>query len=250
MRLLSASLSLSLSLLLSGTDCVHGQEEMRASAFDAIRLLTPGQQAALAMVVGRGGKPVPERWHLLAHDPSAEGGLREFVVAGRKVVASRTVSQFAETLTPGAVFEPGSITIDSDRAASMAGAFCRVNDLKAGAYHYDLRRGGATGAALWTIICVTEGNEELGRVVVSAATGAVIVHPGFNEEPAKEDLAGKSPPAASRDEAEDRTESAPRRPRPKSSKPRERPIPRAEPVTTAEKKKPGLFRRIFGGGDR
>ncbi len=239
MRQLPASLNICLLVLAGGE--ARGQET-NISAFDAVRLLAPERQTALAMVVARGGTPVPERWYLLTFDPTAEVGLREFVVADGKIVADRIFSQFAETLTEGAVFEPESLKVNSDRAAMIASAFCQANKVEAKSLHYDLRRGDATGAPLWTIICVSENGQELGRVIISAATGVVIAHPGFREFPSLEQLEGKAPSIAQSDTAEKpETTSAPRS---HSPSPERRTIPRAKPVPTP---KPNIFRRIFGG---
>ncbi|MEO8354055.1 MAG: hypothetical protein ABI680_20185 [Chthoniobacteraceae bacterium] len=242
MRQLLTSLSFCLLLVAGGE--ARGQEG-NVSAFGAVRLLAPERQSALAMVVARGGTPVPERWYLLTFDPAAEAGLREFVVAGGKIVAERIVSQFAETMTGRAVFEPESLKIDSDRAATMANAFCQANKVEASALHYDLRRGDATGAPLWTVICVTEKGEELGRVIISATTGVVIAHPGLREFPSAEQLVGKVPSIARREPDEKPEPPSTSRSRP--SKPERRAIPRAQPAPTP---KPNVFRRIFGGGDR
>src|SRR5687767_13225909 len=95
-------LSISVVLLLAGMPAV-GQTTQSESALRAIRLLPKSEAKRIARIEGREGTPAPERWHILVHDPKVENGLREYVVAGGELVASRTLSQFAEHLQPGDV---------------------------------------------------------------------------------------------------------------------------------------------------
>src|SRR5687767_8049472 len=156
------------------------------NAFDAVRLLSPEQQAGLAIIAGRDGSPLPERWHLLVHDTAAENGLREFVVSRGRIVASRTVSQFAETLSREQVFAPESLKVDTDRVSRLAEEFGRANGVTIAAIHYDLRRTAPDGAPLWTAFCTNSSGQELGKTILNASTGAIISHPGFAISPSLE----------------------------------------------------------------
>ena len=212
------------------------------SAFEAVGLLTPEQQAALARVAARDGAPNPERWHLLIHDPAGEAGLREFVVADGKIVATRPVSQFAESLTPADVFADRSLIFDSIHVARIAQEYCRTNGVTAAVVHYDLRKSGTDTAALWTLICVNAQGEELGRLVISAGHGTVLFHPGFAAEPMPEQLLDRPRPApltnspvtldSSRGKTSDASVAPPKR------------KPAAPPTPPP---KPNFFQRVFGG---
>lgn len=155
-------------------------KEKPATAFDAVRLLNPQQQAALAIIAGREGILRPESWHLLLHEPESETGLREVVVTKAKVTASRTISQFSEKLSVENVFAPESLKLDSDKVARTARDYARANHVTIAKMHFDLRRSGAEGAAHWTAICLNERGEELGRLVINASdAGTVVSHAGF-----------------------------------------------------------------------
>jgi len=162
-------------------------KEKPASAFDAVRLLNPQQQAALAIIAGREGALRPERWHLLLHEPESETGLREVVVTKGKITASRTISQFSEKLSVENVFAPESLKLDSDKVVRTARDYARANHVMIAKMHFDLRRSGPEGAAHWTAICQNERGEELGRLVINASdSGTVISHAGFALAPMPE----------------------------------------------------------------
>lgn len=239
------------SLLALGAAFAHGVAQEKTpsakgtSAFDAVRLLNAQQQAALAIIAGRDGSPEPERWHLLTHEPAGEAGLREYVVTKGKIVTSHGVSQFAETLGPESVFAPESLKLDSDRVIRLARDFARANRVTVATMHFDLRRGGADRAALWTAICLDARGEELGRLVLNASdSGTVISHAGFAVAPTSEQAVPapvslverrtkpKPPPVNT---ARRRTSGPP----PFAAAPQ--PQPPAPPPRT------GFFERVFGG---
>lgn len=237
MRLRSICLcAFALSLALASS----GAEEK--TAFDAVRLLTAEQQAALAIIAARGGTPEPERWHLLAHEAGSETGLREFVVAKGKIVASRNVSQFAESLAPGNVFAPESLKVDSDRVVRVARDFAKANRVSLASVHFDLRRNGPDGAALWTAICLNIRGEELGRLVLNATTpGMVISHTGFSRAPDSEKE--ETPPAVTERRGKSRPHASNTRRRPPlTGAPQPRQIPQPPPPARG-----GFFDRVFGG---
>jgi hypothetical protein len=209
-----------------------------ASAFDAVRLLTPEQLQNLAVVAGRDGSPEPERWHVLVHDPKAESGLREVVVTDGKKTADRTLSQFAEALAATDVLGPDSVKVDSAQVGKIALQFGLANQLNVSALHYDLRKSGPEAAPLWTVTCLDANGSELGKIVVSASSGTVIMHPGFAEEPdlpsPVEARPSKIPNVGEREQSTKRI--------PSSSMPRRR---AATPVPSTPK--PGMFQRLFGG---
>ena len=81
------------------------------TALGAIKLLPKGAAAKIALLEAREAKPAPDRWHILIHDPKEENGVHEYVVAGGEVVASRSLSQFAESLSAEDVFGDRSRSI-------------------------------------------------------------------------------------------------------------------------------------------
>src|SRR5947207_12222123 len=68
------------------------------TAINAIRQLPRGEYKKIVRIEARDGKPDPERWHIIVHDPKDENGVHEYVIAGGEVVASRALSQFVESV--------------------------------------------------------------------------------------------------------------------------------------------------------
>ena len=245
MSIPSARLSL-LALCLAGTIVSAQESAPRAkamTAFEAGRLLSDTDQKSLAVIAGRDGTPTPERWHILVHDPTGEVGLREFVIADRKVVASRFVSQFAETLTKESVIT-NPLIVDSDDAARMAQVFCRTNCVIAATLHYELRKEGPAAPAMWTITCLNAAGAELGRIVISAERGTIVLHPGFVAEPTPAQLLDQPRPAPMAISS-GKPESARSKPAPQ---PELAPAPRPKAATPAPKT--NFFQRVFGGAGR
>jgi hypothetical protein len=201
------------------------------TALDAVKLLPKDQRKLVARIEAREGSPDPERWHILVNDKTAENGLKEFVVADGMIVAERTISQFAESLSPADALGDG-VKFDSNRAAQLARQFAQVNAVTAATIDYQLRKDGASGVPLWRLTCYDEAGRSVGILTVTATKGAVISHQGFAVEPSADGIDNK---------ARDRFQTTGT-----SQVTGERGGFRQPPPP----KKPGLLQRIFGGGDR
>jgi hypothetical protein len=151
------------------------------TALDAIKQLPKGQAARIARIEARDGTPNPDRWYILTQDPAADTGVREFVVSDGKIVASRTLSQFAESLTEKDMLGAAPLTIDSDQAAKLARDYAEANATVVMSMNYELKKEGTEPA--WTISCLDDKGNKIGAVVVLAATGSVLSHDGFALEP-------------------------------------------------------------------
>jgi hypothetical protein len=156
------------------------------SALNAIKQLPRGEAKKIARIEAREGKPAPERWHILVHDPKDENGLHEYVVAGGEVVASRNISQFAESLKPTDVMGTSSLKVDSDKVAALAQAYGQVNNVTIASLNYVLKKEGVDAAPLWDVTCLDEQGTVVGHLVVSAGKGNVVSHDGFTAEPGAE----------------------------------------------------------------
>ena len=246
------SFSAPLFLLLTSAH-LCAETEPANSALAALRLLPRGEAKRLARIEAREGTPVPERWYFIVHDPKAESGVHEYVVAGGEIVASRDVSQFAESLRAEDVFGGDALKINSDRAAKLAQQYALANNMTVAAMQYELKKEGAAAVPLWNVTCLDEEGKELGHLVVSAGKGTVVSHEGFAAEPPPP---VPPPPAAT---------PIPAPPRPTTPRPEDRlrppaaiavtpkatpppddwppPVPLLTPATPAPKK-PGLFDRM------
>lgn len=154
-----------------------------ASALNAIKQLPKGEAKKIARIEARDGTPFPERWHILVNDPKDENGVHEYVVSGGEVVASRNLSQFAESLKPTDVIGASSVRVDSDKLADLAQQYAEANKVTIATLNYTLNKEGADATPLWSVTCLDESGKEIGRIVVSAGKGNVISHDGFTAEP-------------------------------------------------------------------
>lgn len=207
------------------------------SALTAIKLLPKGDSKRVARVEAREGNPVPERWYILVHDPADESGLHEYVVAGGEVVASRSISQFAEVLKPDEVISAEPLRVDSDRAGKLAQLYALANNVIPATLNYQLRKDESDGTPVWNVTCIDDAGKALGGVVVAANKGTVLSHNGFVLEPSPDRI------KADQDES-DRGGREPARNVRKRYVVRSRP---AEPVRQMPAEKPNIFQRIFGG---
>jgi hypothetical protein len=153
------------------------------SAFGALKLLPCGEAKKVALIEGREGSPVPERWYILVNDAKDENGLHEYVVAGGELVASRHISQFAEILRPADVFGGESLRVDSDRAAKIAWQYANANAVTIASMNFELKKDGGRPVLIWNVTCLGQDGKEIGHVHLAANKGDVVSHEGFAVEP-------------------------------------------------------------------
>lgn len=199
-------------------------------ALDALRLIPRDAAKRLVRIEAREGSPAPERWYLLVHDPAVASGVRELVIADAKLVTSRTLSQFAETLNAADIVGADAVQIDSTHVAKLAAAFADANGAKVGTLNYVLARDAATNAPVWSATVLDAVGDQIGVIVVNATKGTVLSSDGFEKSPPAASLA---PPAGVAGVAV--TE--------RSGGKKSRPAPAPAP-------KPGLLKRLFGGDSK
>ena len=154
------------------------------SALDALKLIPKDAAKRLARIEAREGAPAPERWYLLVFEPAEERGLREFVVAGGKLVTSRTLSQFAETLKENEIIGADVLKVDSVVVAKLAASFAEANGKRAGLLNYELARDIFSGVPVWKVTVLDTIGDQLGVLTVSASKGTVFAADGFERMPA------------------------------------------------------------------
>jgi hypothetical protein len=195
------------------------------SALAALKLLPKDAAKRLARIEARDGAPVPERWHLLVYDAGTERGVREFVVAGGKVVAVRMLSQFADTLKPADVIGGDSVKLDSEQIARWAALFVTANGGQIGSMNFELQRDSALNVPVWTATVLDPAGDQIGAITVNALNGGILTADGFEKSPPPELLISPIvPPVASRPA-------------------------KARVAPPAAKPKPSLVRRIFGASE-
>jgi hypothetical protein len=169
--------------LLASAGLCRAASDSTGSVLNAIKQLPRGEAKKIALIEARDGTPIPERWHILVNDPKDENGLHEYVVAGGEVVASRNISQFAESLKPTDVIGTSGLKVDSDKLANLAQQYAIANNVAISTLNYSLKKEGADAAPLWNVTCLDETGKEIGHLVVSAGKGNVLSHDGFTAEP-------------------------------------------------------------------
>jgi hypothetical protein len=204
------------------TAVASAQED--CTALGALKLLPKDAAKRLARIEARDGAPAPERWHLLVHDPESLRGVREFVVAGGKIVASRALSQFAEYLKPADVIGAESVKFNSDQVARLASLYAVANGGRVGSINYELTREPPANVPVWRATVLDFNGDQIGMLVVTAANGAIVRRDGLDREPAPELLrisVNAQPPPAPR--AGGRSRSQPVRATETGSKPERSP---------------------------
>jgi hypothetical protein len=163
------------------------------TALDAVKQLPKDAAARIARIEAREGTPEPDRWYILTQDPAADNGVHEFVVSNGEIVASRSISQFAESLKPEDILGDAALNIDSDKAAKMARDYAEANGAVVASMNYELKKDGTDAAPAWTVSCMDEKGNKVGTVVVTAGKGNVVSHDGFTLEPEPEATPGSTP---------------------------------------------------------
>lgn len=174
-----------LGALLCAGATLLAQAPATPTALEALKLVPKDEAGRLARIEARDGKPAPDRWHFLVHDPEEPTGVREYVIAGDEIVATRSVSQFVEALKEADIIGAEAIRIDSDKASKLAQQYALASNATVAAMDYALIREGDGAAPLWKITCLDESGTAVGSLVVTASKGTIVSHDGFPIEPAE-----------------------------------------------------------------
>jgi len=210
-------------------------DQAGTTALGALKVLPKAVVGKVALIEAREGRPSPDRWHILVHDPKEENGLHEYVVANGEIVASRSLSQFAESLTPEDVIKD-AVKVDSDRAAKLAQLYAEANNIPVAEMNFELKRDG-DAAPIWSVTCLDARGVEFGRIVVTATKGTIVSHDGFAIDPPSLDKT-RSQTDGSVVHAEPIGDKRPKRPDV---------VRRAEPVVkNPDEDRPGFFQRAGG----
>ncbi len=156
------------------------------TALGALKLLPKDAAKRLARIEARDAVAAPERWYFIVHDPGLPRGMREFVVAGGKVAASRELSQFAESVSATDVVGSDAVKVDSDRVARLAALFATANGGRVGSINFELSKDAAANGPVWRATVLNPDGDQIGVLAVNAVKGAILSHDGFENEPPAE----------------------------------------------------------------
>ncbi len=174
----------------------HG---LAATAYEALQVVKKargdGVLKQLVEVRGETGQPQPQSWTILMSDPSARGGIREFVVTGGEIASERTPVR-GYTVGTGAfpVLNFTRLNLDSDGAFRVANTHATNAKLGFHTVDYTLRTNDTDGAPMWVLHLFDYMGAPVGNLEVSAENGKVVraleVDPDAREKPVAETESG------------------------------------------------------------
>jgi|GEM_PF-941986 len=150
---------------------------------NALKLLPKDQAKNLVRIEAREGDPLPERWYIQVYDANSENGLREFVISGKEIVASRSLSQFLTGAKVEDVVGAKLVKIDSDDLLKVVQQYVEANHLTVTKINYTMFREATNPAPVWKMSCFDDSNKKVGEVVINARNANVVSHDGFATVP-------------------------------------------------------------------
>ena len=149
----------------------------------ALKLLPKDQVKNLVRIEAREGDPAPERWYIQVYDPTDENGLHEYVVSGKDLVASRSISQFLEGAKPMDVVGSKAVKVDSDDLMKVVQRYAEANKLTVSKINYTMLKEADNPAPVWRLACFDDSNKKLAELVINARNANVVSHEGFDAVP-------------------------------------------------------------------
>jgi len=193
-------------LLVAGP--VLGQEN--PSAYEALRVIGTQLNRQLVnrviSVSGVDGDPQPRTWKILVEDRNANGGVREIVVEGERVVSQRVPNRSVVGTTQGATINTAKLNLDSTGAYSVASHTAETSHVTYALTSYTLRTD-EKGNPVWIVTLGDRSGRPLGTIHVRASDGRVTrvegMYQGRNMEQVEENRDEADNPPAVEDEEGD-----------------------------------------------
>lgn len=180
-----------------------GQDE-QPTAYEALRVVgTQFNRAAMRRIIsvtGVDGAPQPEQWRVLIADQRAPGGVREFEIAGGRIVSERTPTRSVAGSTANATIDTAKLNLDSSGAFQVASHTADQSHLNFDFASYILRTNDR-GLPMWVVTLQDQERRSLGTIYIGANKGNVTrvegMYRGANMAQVEED------PAVTRGNAND-----------------------------------------------
>ncbi|MGB8353684.1 MAG: hypothetical protein WCD79_07350 [Chthoniobacteraceae bacterium] len=208
------------------------------TVLNALKLLPKDQVKNLVRIEAREGDPLPECWYIQVYDPQSENGLREYVVSGKGITATRNLSQFLSGAKPEDVVGSRMVKVDSDDLLKITQQYVEANHLTVAKINYTMLREAINPAPVWKLACFDESGKKLAEVVINARNANVVSHDGFVNVPSATEV---KPPASSQGQTGVKPATAVR---PATAVAKGSPPPAA---SSSPQKRAPLFQRMFGG---
>ena len=153
---------------------VQAQSMGQLSAYDALKIVGAEKgDAALGNIVeirGVDATPQPLRWTLSFQDDTARGGIREYVVAAKGIIAERTPLRPATG--DGGVMAAAGLQLNSTGAFDAANREATAKRLGFSTLNYRLEN--KNGTPVWLVELYDIGGSNVGRVEFSAKDGTMV----------------------------------------------------------------------------
>jgi len=202
---------------------------------NALKLLPKDQVKNLVRIEAREGDPAPERWYIQVYDAESETGLREFVVTGKEISASRMISQFLTGAKLEDVVGSKIVKVDSDDLVKLVQQYVEANKMTVAKINYTMLKEAINPVPVWKLACFDESGKKLGELVINARNATVVSHEGFANAPGP---TAEAKPAASPQTSSGVKAAVPVRAGKGSPSPA---------ASSSPQKHAPLFQRMFGG---
>jgi hypothetical protein len=166
------------------------------TVLNAVKLLPRDKAKNIVRIEAREGTPAPERWYIVVYDETEESGLHEYVVFGKELVASRSLSQFLDGAKPDDVVGGKLLKVDSDDLMKTVQLYVEANKLAVNKVNYTMKKDAPELAPFWRMTCIDDADKKIAELVVNARNGNVIAHDGFALTPSAVAKASPSPSAS------------------------------------------------------
>ena len=180
------------------------------SAYEALRVI--GTQVnrqivnRVISVTGVDGDPQPRSWKILVEDRNADGGVREIVVEGDRVVSQRVPNRSVVGSTQGATINTAKLNLDSTGAYSVASHTAETSHVVYALTSYTLRTD-EKGNPVWIVTLGDRSGKPLGTIHVRASDGRITrvegMYQGRNMEQVEENRDEVDNPPTVEEENED-----------------------------------------------
>jgi hypothetical protein len=163
-----------------------------ATAYEALGVIKKAKGDAilkqLVEVRGETGQPQPQSWTIVMADPTARGGIREFVVTNGEIASERTpVHGYPVGTGAFPVINFSLLNVDSGEIFKFANK--QAVDAKVGFHSvdYTLRTNDADGTPMWVVHLFDYMGAPVGSLRVSAESGkalsALQIDPDSRQKP-------------------------------------------------------------------
>jgi len=152
----------------------RAQSSGQLSAYEALKIVGAAKgEALLANVVeirGVDASPQPLRWTLSFKDDTARGGVREFVVAAKGIIAER--APLRPSSGTGGVMAATGLKLNSTGAFDAANREATAKKVGFSTLNYRLEN--KNGTPVWLVELYDAGGSNVGRVEFSARNGTMV----------------------------------------------------------------------------